>query len=77
MYEDFVNAAKWACSQLTEIEHAQVMEAWGNRRPIPYAIQDKLSDLMDEYGWDNDLEDGWWYEYGGFELIYNIGTDKQ
>ena len=28
-----------------------------------------VSDLMEEYGADNDLPEGWWYEYGEPEDI--------
>ena len=75
--EDFEKAATWACSQLTDTEHAQVMEAWENRRPIPYAIQGKLSDLMEEYGEDNDLCEGWWLAEADIEDVYLTGTDEQ
>ena len=29
----------------------------------------EVSDLMEEYGADNDLPEGWWYEYGEPEDI--------
>lgn len=73
--QDFINASKYAISNLTELEIAEVMEAWGMRYPMPHGIQDKISDLMEEYGEDNGLAEGWWLNEGDTEEAYLIGTD--
>lgn len=33
-------------------------------------ITDKISDLLEEFGDDNDLPEGWWMEYGDADDIY-------
>jgi len=33
-------------------------------------ISDEISDLMEEYGDDNDLPEGWWFEYGTPDDIF-------
>ena len=33
-------------------------------------IAQEIADLMDEYGMDNDLPDGWWMEYGTADDIF-------
>lgn len=32
-------------------------------------LADDISDLLEEYGEDNDLPEGWWFEYGGIDDI--------
>lgn len=42
------------------------------RRPlrlVDYSIDDEISDLMEEYGEDNGLSEGWWLEYGDTDDI--------
>ena len=34
------------------------------------SIADEISDLMEEYGQDNDLQEGWWLEYGDTDDIF-------
>lgn len=34
------------------------------------SIRDEIHDLMEEYGEDNDLEEGWWLEFGDEDDIF-------
>lgn len=34
------------------------------------SIADEISDLMEDYGQDNDLQEGWWLEYGDTDDIF-------
>lgn len=61
-----------AQSELLQLIH----EAWGERRPIPKDIADKLYDLMEEYGEDYDLGENWWLNEGDIEEVYITGTDN-
>lgn len=43
------------------------------RCPLSFAapsIAENIADLMDEYGEDNDLPDGWWHEFGDEDDIF-------
>ena len=71
----FVDACKYACSNLSEIDIARVLEAWGQHYNMPYDVENKIIDYMDEYGMDNYLEDGWWESEGDTEEVFLIGTD--
>lgn len=33
-------------------------------------IADEINDLMEEYGEDNELSEGWWMEYGDIDDIF-------
>lgn len=33
-------------------------------------ISDEIHDLMEEYSQDNDLPEGWWYEFGDEDDIF-------
>ena len=33
-------------------------------------IADEINDFMEEYGQDNDLNEGWWLEYGNVDDIF-------
>ena len=35
-----------------------------------HAITEEIHDLMEEYGQDNDLPEGWWYEQGDEDDIF-------
>lgn len=72
----FIEASQLACKELTEAEKALIHEAWGERRPIPKDIADKLYDLMEEYGEDHDLGENWWLNEGDIEEVYITGTDN-
>lgn len=34
------------------------------------SIADNITDLMEEYGEDNDLPEGWWYDEGDVDDIF-------
>lgn len=35
-----------------------------------HLIADEIHDLMEEYGQDNDLPEGWWYEQGNEDDVF-------
>ena len=35
-----------------------------------HGIADEINDLMEEYGQDNDLNEGWWLEFGNVDDIF-------
>lgn len=35
-------------------------------------VADDITDLLEEYGEDNDLSEGWWCEYGGIDDIIEM-----
>jgi len=74
--EQFIQAAEKACKELTDIERARILESIGERRPMPTEIADKLYDLMEEYGEDNNLPEDWWLVEGDTEEVYFVGTDN-
>lgn len=48
------------------LEKHEIEDGWahiGRRMPIPCEIEDKIRDLLDDYGADNDLDEDWWCEY--------------
>lgn len=49
-------------------------------RQANHKLVDKLTDLMDDFGEDNGLADGWWLEYGEvdewLEDIVDANTPK-
>lgn len=52
----------WSEAQLERAY--EIMEEW--RCPISQAdegIEWNIREMLDDYGNDNDLEEGWWYEY--------------
>lgn len=40
------------------------------RQPIPCEISDKIADLLEEYGEDNGLPEGWHLDYGDIEDFF-------
>lgn len=49
-----------------------VVRAMEMRCPFSLAFpleSDDITDLLEEYGQDNDLPEGWWFEYGGIDDI--------
>lgn len=70
--EQFIQAAEKACKELK----ARILESIGERRPMPGDIANKLYDLMEEYGEDNNLPEGWWLVEGDTEEVYFAGTDN-
>lgn len=49
-------------------------------RQVNHRLIDRLTDLMDDFGEDNGLSDGWWLEYGEvdewLEDIVDANTPK-
>lgn len=35
-------------------------------------ISDEIYDLMEEYGQDNDLPEGWWFEFGTEDDVFAL-----
>jgi hypothetical protein len=56
---------------ITEVNNA-VCKAMEVRMPVSLyatALADDVGDLLEEYGQDNDLPEGWWLEYGDIDDI--------
>ena len=67
-------AMRYVWEQLSEIDKAEIdlaiNKAWYNHTSILRegdAIVNKVCDLLEEYGQDNDLQEGWWLDYGDEE----------
>lgn len=59
---------------ITEVNNA-VCKALEMRMPVSVyapALADDIADLMEEYGQDNDLPEGWWLEYGDIDDIIEM-----
>ena len=58
----------------SEAEEQVALERIDHQRcPLSFAserIADEITDLMEEYGQDNDLSEGWWLEYGDTDDIF-------
>ena len=54
----------------TAWEDAQALDYINNRMPIPNKIADEIADLMEEFGEENVLPEGWWYDYGDENDIF-------
>ena len=55
------------------LEHYEIEKAWtfiGRRMGLPCEVEDKIHDLLEEYGEDNDLPEGWYLEYGDIEDFF-------
>ena len=55
------------------LEHYEIEKGWdyiGKRMGLPNEIEDKIYDLLEEYGEDNDLPEGWYLEYGDIEDFF-------
>jgi len=55
------------------LEQYEIEKAWtyiGRRIGLPCEIEDKIYDLLEEYGEDNDLPEGWHLEYGDIEDFF-------
>lgn len=49
-----------------------IVSAMNMRCPFSVAyplVADNIADLLEEYGQDNDLPEGWWCEYGDIDEI--------
>jgi hypothetical protein len=56
---------------MTEVNKT-VCKAMEMRMPVSVyapALTDDIADLLEEYGQDNDLPEGWWCEYGDIDDI--------
>jgi hypothetical protein len=56
---------------ITEVNKT-VCKAMEMRMPVRVyapALTDDIADLLEEYGQDNDLPEGWWREYGDIDDI--------
>lgn len=52
-----------------------IVSAMEMRCPFSLAyplVADNISDLLEEYGQDNDLPEGWWCEYGDIDDIIEM-----
>lgn len=73
---DFENAVQYVKDnhQWSEAREAVALERINhNRCSIEYAdsgIADEIVDLMEEYGADNDLPEGWWMDEGDVDSIF-------
>lgn len=65
---------------MSELEKAlqYVLDNWDNTLEFIPSIEvlTELADLMEEYGENNDLPEGWWYEYGEEEDILEKLVEK-
>ena len=46
------------------VVRAQANVCYEQRRPVDTDYNDEVHDLLEEYGEENGLPDGWWEEYG-------------
>lgn len=59
---------------ITEVNNA-ICKAMEVRMPVSLyatALADDIADLLEEYGQDNDLPEGWWLEYGDIDDIIEM-----
>ncbi len=82
---EFEKAAQYVLSQLDEIDVQHAIYHMDRDR-CPLSMVDaslcgKISDLMEEYGDDNDLPEGWWLDYGDEDEILttalNLKADEK
>ena len=55
-----------------ELVNRCILESMRMRCPFSFAypvVADDISDLLEEYGQDNELPEGWWYEHGDIDEI--------
>ena len=70
---DFEKALQYVRENVNEIEVSLAidkMDKW--RCPLAQAncsLADRIYDLMEEYGEDNDLPEGWWLDDGDLDDI--------
>lgn len=68
--EQFFEATKFAMDRLDETDHARAMKQIGNREPLPYDVEDKIADGMDEWCSDNGLDPNEWRDIANEEEIF-------
>lgn len=57
----------------SRLEPWEIQQGWsyiGKRMGLPYELEEKIRDLLDEYGEDNDLDEDWYLEYGDIEDFF-------
>ena len=54
----------------SDAEDAVALEQINNKFPLPHNISDSICDLMEEFGEDNDLPEGWWPNEGDEEDVF-------
>ena len=57
----------------SRLEDWEIKQGWsyiGERMGLPYTLEEKIRDLLDEYGEDNDLDEDWYLEYGDIEDFF-------
>lgn len=68
--KDVINAINFVRDNIKPFE---IEEGWhyiANRQPLPSSISNKIYDLLEEYGDDNDLPEGWWENYCELEDFF-------
>lgn len=58
--EEVVNAINFVRDNIKPFEIEAGWYYIANRQPLPSTINNKICDLLEEYGDDNDLPEGWW-----------------
>lgn len=73
--EHFGKAIMYVAENLDQESVGDVLETMAEWRVplsmVDCGIEDDIADLMEEYGFDNDLSEGWWYEFGDAEDIFD------
>lgn len=57
----------------SRLEPWEIQKGWsfiGKRMGLPYELEEKIRDLLDEYGEDNELDEDWYLEYGDIEDFF-------
>lgn len=57
----------------SRLEPWEIQKGWsfiGERMGLPYELEEKIRDLLDEYGEDNELDEDWYLEYGDIEDFF-------
>lgn len=72
--EHFEKALKYVKENLDQELVGDVLETMSEWRVplsmVDCGIEDDIHDLMEEYGFDNDLAEGWWCEFGDAEDVF-------
>ena len=57
----------------SRLEPWEIQKGWSyicKRMGLPYELEEKIRDLLDEYGEDNELDEDWYLEYGDIEDFF-------
>lgn len=78
---NIANAMAFVAEHLTERVYPETIEAavrrvGDERCPLDGEVTDAISDLMDEYGQDNDLSSDYWDEKTAEEIFWELETIK-